>query len=116
MNADDSDATPAQGRHQAEWIAQEDDLRHSLDSLSSLAIKDLDLEQMLTRVATFAVEAIPGAEGAGLTLLEQGRSDTIVATAPFVREVDNIQYSLGQGPCVSAAAAGQTVLSGSLGA
>ena len=80
------------------------DLRSSLSSLSNLSTGQLSLEQMLTQVATFAVRAIPGADGAGLTLLEDGRTDTIVATDPFVREVDAIQYGLGEGPCISAAA------------
>ena len=73
------------------------------------------LETMLTQVATYAVQAIPGADGAGLTLLEQDRADTIVSTAPFVTEIDDIQYEMGQGPCISAAREGRTVLSGSLG-
>ena len=64
------------------------------------------LESLLTRVATYAVQAIPGADGAGLTLLEQDRADTVVATAPFVSEIDAIQYGIGQGPCISAAAEG----------
>jgi GAF domain-containing protein len=73
------------------------------------------LENTLTQVAQFAVRAIPGADGAGLTLLEEGRSDTIVATAKFVSEIDDIQYGLGQGPCVSAAAEGRTMMTDSLG-
>jgi hypothetical protein len=81
--------------------------------LGELATGLLSLEESLTRVAQFAVRAIPGAEGAGLTLLEENRSDTIVATADFVTQVDDIQYSLGQGPCISAAADQQTVMSGS---
>jgi GAF domain-containing protein len=83
--------------------------------LSNLATGQLSLEEMLTHVATFAVRAIPGADGAGLTLLEDGRADTIVATDPFVTEVDAIQYGLGEGPCISAAAERRTMRSGSLG-
>ena len=75
----------------------------------------LPLEDMLTRVAQYAVQAIPGADGAGLTLIEQRRSDTIVTTADFVGEVDAVQYSLGEGPCISAARDAVTVISGSLG-
>ena len=75
----------------------------------------LELEETLTQVATFAVRAIPGADGAGLTLLEEHRSDTIVATDPFVRDVDTIQYSLGEGPCISAANERRTFTSGFLG-
>jgi GAF domain-containing protein len=111
------EAPVCEGRHPspAELVAQDDDLQHSLVSLAALTMKRSNLEQLLTRVAELAVQAIPGADGAGLTLLEEGRSDTIVATAPFVRDVDDIQYSLGQGPCVSAAAEARTVRSGSLG-
>lgn len=94
---------------------EEADLRESLERLSRLASSNLELENLLTRVASYAVQAIPGADGAGLTLLESDRSNTIVATADFVHEIDDIQYGLGQGPCISAAAEGRPVLSGSLG-
>jgi GAF domain-containing protein len=86
-----------------------------LVALAQLATGQLDLEDSLTSVARLAVKAIPDADGAGLTLIEEGRSDTIVSTADFVREIDRIQYGLGQGPCITAAAKGETVISGSLG-
>ena len=95
--------------------AEDDDLAASLAALSRLSSGRLSLEDLLTQVATFAVQAIPGADGAGLTLIEADRADTIVKSAPFVREVDDIQYGLGEGPCISAAATGQTMRSGSLG-
>src|ERR687889_135626 len=68
--------------------AEDEDLRESVAGLSRLATNRLPLEDLLTRVATYAVQAIPGADGAGLTLLEENRSDTVVSTAPFVREID----------------------------
>ncbi|WP_235189532.1 GAF and ANTAR domain-containing protein [Williamsia sp. D3] len=92
-----------------------DDLRDSLSSLSQLAMTSLTLPQTLTHIAEFAVNAIPGADGAGLTLLEGDRRNTVVASDDFVVAVDNIQYSLGEGPCITAAEQGQTVRSGSLG-
>jgi GAF domain-containing protein len=75
---------------------------------------NLSLSDTISHVAEFAVRAIPGADGAGLTLLHPDRPDTIVASADFVRVVDDIQYGLGQGPCITAAAEGITVRSGSL--
>lgn len=93
----------------------DDGLAWSLAALSRLATARLGLEDLLTQIAGFAVKAIPGADGAGLTLLEADRADTIVATADFVREVDVIQYSMGEGPCISAAAERRTFTSGSLG-
>lgn len=95
--------------------AEDDELRQSLTALSRLSSRDLGLEELLSRVALFAVRAIPGAEGAGLTLLQEAGRDTVVNTAPFVAEVDDIQYTLGQGPCIDAANHGRTVISGSLG-
>lgn len=90
-------------------------LAGSLTALATLATGQLDLETTLTHVASYAVQAISGADGAGLTLLEADHADTIVATADFVRQVDSIQYTLGEGPCISAAAQGLTFTSGSLG-
>lgn len=112
--ADDSDQVAGQ-RSAGERSAEEQDLQEGLAGLSHLPTGRLALEDLLTRVATFAVKAIPGADGAGLTLLEDDRADTIVATAEFVSEVDDIQYGLGQGPCITAARDGETVMSGSLG-
>ena len=66
--------------------SEDDDLHESLAGLARLASSRLSLEDLLTRVATYAVQAIPGADGAGLTLLEEDRADTIVATAAFVSD------------------------------
>src|SRR6476661_6569139 len=92
-----------------------DEFQAGIRSLAQLSTGKLTLEEMLTEVAHFAVQAIPGADGAGLTLIEDNRRDTIVATADFVREVDTIQYTLGEGPCISAASEQLTMRSGSLG-
>lgn len=91
-------------------------LHKSLTGLAQLGVGsgEAGLAAVLTRVAQLAVDAVPGADGAGLTLLEPARPDTIVATTRFVSDVDAIQYGLGQGPCISAAASGHTVRSGSL--
>jgi GAF domain-containing protein len=107
-----ADATPGGGSAAPDDL----DLRASLQNLSQLVMDSEagGLEELLRHVASFAVRAIPGADGAGLTLLEQGRPDTIVASADFVVEVDAIQYGLGQGPCITAAAESRTVMSGSL--
>lgn len=93
-----------------------DELRSSLRELSGLLIGNAALEETLTRIAGFAVEAIPGADGVGLTLVDGSRTDAVVASAPFVREVDEVQYGLGEGPCITAVAERRIVSSGSLGA
>src|SRR5580698_2025409 len=115
-NAPPEPTQPGSGRVTSSPVADDVDLRASLTDLSNLTMDSGPdgLEDLLRHVAAFAVRAIPGADGAGLTLLESDRPDTIVASAEFVREVDAIQSSLGQGPCITAAAEGHTVMSGSL--
>lgn len=111
-----TDGSGAGQEHPGVDVEAGDDLQASLAELSHLASNRLSLAELLTRVAGLAVQAIPGADGAGLTLLEEGRNNTIVTTAPFVAEIDAIQYGIGQGPCITAAAEARTVMSGSLGA
>jgi GAF domain-containing protein len=114
-NPSPPDITDADAQADVQAAGEDDELRSSLAALSRLATGQMELGDVLTRVAEFAVRAIPGADGAGLTLIEAGHADTIVASAPFVSEVDAIQYSIGEGPCVTAAAEARTMRSGSLG-
>jgi GAF domain-containing protein len=107
---------PAGIRPETRFAGDDVDLQESLAGLSRLAMgqDQRGLEDLLRHVAEYAVAAIPGADGAGLTLLEVDRVNTMVASADFVIEVDAIQYGLGEGPCITAAAEGRTVHSGSL--
>ena len=96
------------------------DLQAGIDDLAGLVAGSLRLSELLTDVSTFAVHAIPGADGAGVTLLRVDRLDNMVealaASAPFVAEIDEIQYvTLKEGPCITAALEKRTVRSGSLG-
>jgi hypothetical protein len=93
------------------------DLQKSLISLSLLptGVGQVGLESLLRQIAEFAVRAIPGADGAGLTLLETGRADTIVSTSKFAEDVGTLQVSVGEGPSPSAIAERRTVRCGSLG-
>ncbi len=95
---------------------EEHELHWSLGALSRLAFGEgqAGLEELLRHVAEYAVHAIPGADGAGLTLLEGDHPPTIVASTEFVKEVDAVQYGLGEGPCITAAAERRTIRSGSL--
>lgn len=96
------------------------DLQTGIDALAGLVAGSLGLPELLAEVAGFAVRAIPGADGAGVTLLRLDRVDNIVeelaASSPFVAEIDHVQYVvLNEGPCITAALERRTVRSGSLG-
>src|SRR6202048_2151651 len=105
----------------SEQVSAEDaDLHAAIGNLAGLVAGSLGLPELLAEVASFAVGAIPGADGAGVTLLRLDRVDNMVAalasSAPFVAEIDEIQYvTLHEGPCITAALERRTVRSGSLG-
>jgi len=92
----------------------ERELQGSLENLSEVLTRIQPLRETLLQVASFAATAIPGADGAGLTLLERHGPDTMVASAAFVAAVDEVQYGLGEGPCLLAVESGTTQRSGSL--
>ena len=101
-------------------IADDADLQAGIGALAGLVADSLGLPELLAEVAAFAVQAIPGADGAGVTLLRVDRVDNMVealaASAEFVAEIDEIQYvTLKEGPCITAALQRRTVRSGSLG-
>jgi len=95
------------------------DLRASLADLAGLVTGTIGMDDVLSRVATYAHRAIPGADGVGVTLLRAkgagNHVEALAASAPFVAEIDEIQYGvLNEGPCISAARGRRTVRSGSL--
>lgn len=92
-----------------------EDLTAALDGLAGLLTGHRPLRETLIEIAEFAVQAIPCADGAGLTMLDGNRPQTVVASAEFVHAVDDVQYRLGEGPCLLAVATRQTQTSGSLG-
>src|SRR5688500_14589986 len=115
LTADDD-----RSRTSEQTSADEADLQAGIGNLAGLVAGSLGLPELLAEVASFAVRAIPGADGAGVTLLRVDRPDNIVAalaaSAPFVAEIDEIQYvTLREGPCITAALERRTVRSGSLG-
>ena len=93
----------------------DDGLEASLAGLSGLLTGPRPVQETLVQIAEFAVRAIPGAEGSGLTMLEDDRPQTVVASAEFVHAVDDVQYGLGEGPCLLAVETRSTQTSGSLG-
>jgi GAF domain-containing protein len=114
------DGAPKRPLTSEQVISDAADLQAGIGALAGLVSDSLGLPELLAEVAAFAVRAIPGADGAGVTLLRVDRVDNMVealaASAPFVAEIDDIQYvTLKEGPCITAALERRTVRSGSLG-
>lgn len=68
------------------------------------------LEETLAEIVQNARLSVPGADHVGVTLVSpDGRPDTLAATGEKVRELDDLQYTLGEGPCLAAIEADTTV-------
>jgi hypothetical protein len=113
-------AIPARFLSPEQASADASDLQGSLGDLAGLVTGGVGMAELLERVATFAAHAIPGADGAGVTLLRMDRAgsrvEALAASDPFVAVIDDLQYTvLNEGPCITAALEARTVRSGSLG-
>lgn len=78
------------------------DLARSLTALGKFVLSEQSLQESLQRVAELSVRAVHGCDGAGVTWVMEGRPTTVTAAGDFVRRIDEIQYSLNEGPCLQA--------------
>jgi GAF domain-containing protein len=78
-------------------------LTEALDALSRFLVADASIGDTLQRVADIAVEAVPAAAMAGITMLDgDERATTAVFTDAGAPEIDQAQYDSGRGPCLDA--------------
>lgn len=99
--------------------ADNSSLRHLAETLSGIARTlqaEPDVQTTLRAIVTAAVDYVPGAEHAGISLVEQHKIRTVEPTAPIVELVDQLQYDLREGPSVDAIAEHETFRVGNVGA
>lgn len=85
-------------------------LAESLTALGQFVLSEQSLQESLQRVAELSVRAVYGADGAGVTWVVARRPTTVTAAGDFVRRIDEIQYTLDEGPCLQAYDTQQMVL------
>jgi transcriptional regulator with GAF, ATPase, and Fis domain len=66
-------------------------------------------ETAVQLLAEVAAELVPQAAGAGATLIRDGQPVSTGSTNSIVEKVDEIQYEIGQGPCLTAWAASAVI-------
>lgn len=88
--------------HQVPHGQEGSELSESLTALGQFVLSEQSLQESLQRVAELSVRAVYGADGAGVTWVVSGRPTTVTAAGDFVRRIDEIQYSLDEGPCLEA--------------
>lgn len=90
MTVPESDVVEQPGT--AAWLA-----RTSAELLS-------DVEEALTveRIVERAVEVVPGCDLGGISLRRGRQAETPASTDPVAQQIDDLQYTLGEGPCLDA--------------
>lgn len=88
-----------------------DELSVVIGRITGLLLTEEKVDRAVHLLARAIKDAIPGTIGAGVSLLDsQGRRTSAGFTDRIVERVDALQYELGQGPCLTAWAAEETVL------
>jgi hypothetical protein len=67
------------------------------------------------RIGQLAVEHVPGCTWASISNLHAGKGRSLAASDPVAAGLDQLQFELGEGPCLQSASAGASVLSPNLG-
>ena len=76
------------------------------EMVQDLILDSSDFEEFLNELARFSAHQVAGVGDdalCGITLLRDRKAATIGWSSDSAREVDEIQYSLSQGPCLTAA-------------
>lgn len=122
----DYDAQPGREEQRARDLSpaqlesDEVDLYLGLSGVAKIVAGARGVLDLLHDVAEFAVQAIPGVDGAGVTLIDANcctpRAEAWAATTQFVRDIDALQYNvLDEGPCVTCMRSRRPTVSGSIG-
>jgi GAF domain-containing protein len=81
-----------------------DELAGLFARMSGLLLTEETVESSLTLLSALAKDTVPGATGAGVSVIDERGRRSSGSTGARVREADDLQYDLDEGPCLAAAA------------
>ena len=80
------------------------DLAQRMAELARASAAPRSVEQVLSDVTGAAMELIPGADTAGVLLIGRGgKFDSVAGTSDLPHQLDELQMTFNEGPCVEAA-------------
>ena len=82
-------------------------VRSAFDDLGRITLADHSLESVVRTVTELTARVLPGEPIASVTIVRGGRATTVASSGELALELDEEQYRLGAGPCLSAATTGQ---------
>ncbi|GIF17184.1 GAF and ANTAR domain-containing protein [Actinoplanes teichomyceticus] len=78
------------------------DPNEAFAELGRIRLADVDIDTLLDKIAQLAKHTIPGAAEVSVTLLRGDNAHTAAFTGELARNLDEVQYERGHGPCLDA--------------
>jgi GAF domain-containing protein len=82
-------------------------VQQAFDELGRISFAQHSLESVLHTVTELAARVLPGEPITSVTILQGSRAGTVASSGRLAVDLDELQYRLGSGPCLHAAATGQ---------
>jgi hypothetical protein len=82
-------------------------VRTAVEELARLSFAEHSVDSVLQRVTALATGVLPGEPVASVTVIERGKPITVASSGELALSLDEVQYQLGAGPCLAAAASGR---------
>src|SRR4051812_2352857 len=92
-----------------ERLPLSDELAGVFARMSGLLLSEETVETSLSLLSSLAQETVPGATGAGVSVMDERGRRSSGSTDARVREADRLQYELDEGPCLTAAVSRELV-------
>jgi len=80
-----------------------DELAGVFARMSGLLLSEETVESSLGLLCSLAQDTVPGATGAGVSVIDERGRRSSGSTDDRVRQADSLQYELDEGPCIAAA-------------
>jgi GAF domain-containing protein len=80
----------------------------AFDELGRISFAEHSLDSLLSTVTTLATRVLPGEPVTSVTIIAEGRPMTVASSGQLALDLDEAQYRLGSGPCLTAASTGET--------
>ena len=77
--------------------------------LSRIKLSETDVDGVLRKIAELAERTVPGSDEVSVTLVRGKGAYTATYTGDVALALDKVQYELGAGPCLDAAASGDSL-------
>lgn len=86
-----------------------DEVTDDLAELIGVLNEEEDIGRALQRSVEQMTDAVPGADMASVTVLRDGKGETVASSEERVWAIDADQYAAGDGPCLEAARTGKVI-------